>query len=56
LLDLALSGITALWVQFAYSLNVIHEALGDAVFAERAEQLTYNALPGALTKVSRALV
>jgi uncharacterized protein len=37
-------------VEWTLSMVVIHETLGDAVFAERAERVAYNALPGALTK------
>jgi uncharacterized protein len=37
-------------VEWIFSMTVMHETLGDAVFAERAERVAYNALPGALTK------
>jgi len=33
-------------VESMFSLNVIHEYQGDALFAERAEKISYNALPG----------
>jgi uncharacterized protein len=36
-------------VEMILSLNVMHEALGDASFADRAERVTYNALPGTWT-------
>jgi uncharacterized protein len=37
-------------VELLWSYHVIHESIGDAFFAERAEKIAYNALPGALTK------
>jgi hypothetical protein len=37
-------------VEAMLSYNVIFETFAEAVFAERAERLAYNALPGALTK------
>lgn len=36
--------------ELMFSHNVIHETLGDALFAERAELIAYNAMPGAMTK------
>ena len=41
-------------VELMFSHNMLHEALGDASFAERAEVIAYNALPGSMTKVRRA--
>ena len=38
-------------VELMFSWNVIHETQGDAVFADRAEVVTYNAMPGSMTKV-----
>ena len=37
-------------VEMMFSMNVVHSILGDVQFADRAEQLAYNALPGAMTK------
>ena len=37
-------------VELAFSYSIVHETQGDAFFAERAERIVYNALPGALTK------
>ena len=37
-------------VEAMLSYNVIFETFGDALFAERAERIAYNALPGAMTK------
>lgn len=37
-------------VEAMLSYNVIFETFGDAIFAERAERIAYNALPGAMTK------
>ena len=39
-----------------FSWNTVHETLGDARFAERAELIAYNALPGSMTKVRRGVV
>jgi hypothetical protein len=36
-------------VEAILSLNVVHEAQGDATFADRAERIAYNALPGTWT-------
>ena len=33
-------------VESIFSLNVVHEIQGDASFADRAERIAYNALPG----------
>lgn len=33
-------------VESMYSLNIVHEIQGDASFADRAERIAYNALPG----------
>ena len=38
-------------VELMFSHNVIFETLGDAKFADRAEVVAYNALPGSMTKV-----
>jgi hypothetical protein len=37
-------------VEAMLSYNVIFETFGDALFAERAERIAYNALPGSMTK------
>lgn len=36
-------------VESIFSLNVVHEVQGDASFADRAERIAYNALPGTWT-------
>jgi hypothetical protein len=36
--------------ELMFSHNVIHEALGDPYFAERAEEIAYNAMPASMTK------
>ena len=36
-------------VESIFSLNAMHEALGDAAYADRAERIAYNALPGTWT-------
>ena len=41
---------TCLVVEQLFSLNIVHETQGDAFFAERAEQIAYNALPSTTTK------
>ena len=33
-------------VESIFSLNIVHEIQGDASFADRAERIAYNALPG----------
>lgn len=37
-------------VELIFSHAVVHETLGDANFADRAEVVAYNALPGSMTK------
>jgi hypothetical protein len=41
---------TCLVAEEMFSLSLIHEAQGDAFFADREERIAYNSLPGALTK------
>ena len=40
-------------VELMFSWNIVHEAQGDALFADRAEVVAYNAMPGSMTKVMR---
>jgi hypothetical protein len=37
-------------VEMIFSQAVNHEVIGDATFADRCEVVTYNALPGSMTK------
>lgn len=37
-------------VELMFSWNTVHEIFGDAYFADRAELIAYNALPGSMTK------